>query len=524
MSIDLSLDRIRILLRHLPPFTRPTCHIAGTNGKGSVSALLTSILQASSPPYRVGRYNSPHLISIHDCITIDNEPISNATYIDARNRVEATNTQHKIGASNFELLTSVAFLIFEEAKVDIAIIEVGMGGRLDATNVIADECILASALTAVDLDHQAFLGGTVSDITREKVAIARKGKPFILGPQKYPEVVTVAQEITTNLNADLIHSTVPAARRFRDPDTDRNDGKLQSTLSLLPSSFTQPPSQPLEVTVPCFPEPLQMRLPLQGEHQIANLGTALSIISALLTHSSCAQWDPILHMHERISVSSVCRGIENTTWPGRLSFHKFPILIPSQSPPSSPHKQELIVLVDGAHNPASSSTLSKYISNLFGSIFGASKRSISQDPAPISRTRRITLTYILSLSHSPPKTPLQTLSPLLPPKDIAVPNGAILNINVALVPFTPPDGMPWVKSVPPADLKKVITTLIPNARIYCPSDDGPADGSSQLENALKWAGESQISGDGQIGEGLIVIAGSLYLVADFYRLLARRVM
>ena len=96
MSIDLSLDRLRILINHLPPYTRPTCHIAGTNGKGSVSALLSTILQSSSPSLKVGRYNSPHLVSIYDCITIDNIPVSPASYNAAHAEVTEKDREREL--------------------------------------------------------------------------------------------------------------------------------------------------------------------------------------------------------------------------------------------------------------------------------------------------------------------------------------------------------------------------------------------------------------------------------------------
>ena len=136
MSINLSLVRISQLLVHVRPYTRPTCHIAGTNGKGSVSALLSQILVASS--YRVGRFNSPHLVSIYDCITIDGEPVSSVVYDDVMHRVVAADTELGLKSTNFELLACTALVVFEEAEVDIAVVEVGMGGRLDATNVIPD--------------------------------------------------------------------------------------------------------------------------------------------------------------------------------------------------------------------------------------------------------------------------------------------------------------------------------------------------------------------------------------------------
>ena len=181
MSIDLSLDRLRILISHMPPYTRPTCHIAGTNGKGSVSALVSSILQSSTPPLKVGRYNSPHLASIYDCITIDNIPISLALYNAAHAEVTEKDLENGTRLSSFEILTLSALMVFEREKVDVAVVEVGMGGRLDATNIIPDRFILVSALTAVDLDHQFFLGDTVAKIAFEKAGIARKKRPFVLG-------------------------------------------------------------------------------------------------------------------------------------------------------------------------------------------------------------------------------------------------------------------------------------------------------------------------------------------------------
>src|SRR5260221_2062668 len=105
MSIDLSLDRVKRLIVHLPTYTRPTLHIAGTNGKGSVSALLTSILLNADPPLRVGRFNSPHLISIYDCITIDDVPVSSSLYDTVRAEVEHADKEHQTKLSNFEILT-----------------------------------------------------------------------------------------------------------------------------------------------------------------------------------------------------------------------------------------------------------------------------------------------------------------------------------------------------------------------------------------------------------------------------------
>ncbi|KAH8104847.1 Mur ligase [Cristinia sonorae] len=485
-GIDLTLDRIHVLFNILPRYDRPTCHIAGTNGKGSVSAFLTSIFRSASPSYRVGRYNSPHLVSVYDCITIDDVPVSPEVYGAARTRVEKANEEHKTGATSFEVLTLTALQVFQDLKVDIAVVEVGMGGRLDATNVIPDDCILVSGLTAVDLDHQAFLGNTVADIAREKVAIARPGRPFVLSPQQHASVSLVAQEYCEKIGASLVQALVPSIR----PWNVDADGPQKTNPKLTAEHFLSPEPQPVQISLRCFSEPLKALLPLQGEHQLTNLGTALTMVSAILTDPLLASSS--LDLHSRITPTTTSKGIRSTVWNGRLSFHKL-------STPQS--NKDLLVLADGAHNPASSATLGAYITDLLSRISNAE----SAEP------RTITLTYILSLSHSPPKTPLQTLSPLLPPTFSS--SNIRLISNVALLRFTPPEGMPWVKSVSPSDLKSTITSLAPEAEVWVASDEASPEG--QLKEVFGWVGEKHARAE----EGLVVVAGSLYLVADFYRLL-----
>ncbi|KAJ7816980.1 Mur ligase [Mycena olivaceomarginata] len=391
MSIDLTLDRIQRLARHLPAYTRPTCHIAGTNGKG------------------IGRFNSPHLVSVNDCISINNESVS------ARNSMWS-------------------------------VLEVGMGGRLDATNIISDDCVLVSALTAVDLDHQAFLGTSVSAIAAEKAAIARKGTPFIMGGQTDPDVETVVAKVVSAAGAELLYALPP--------------------FSLSATPFVPPPPLPVRFSMACFEHPVFALLPLHGEHQLDNLALAVSVVSAVLMNPA---WTAV---RARFTNATIARGIGCVRWPGRLSFHTL------NSPP-------LLVLADGAHNPASAKTLAAYVSYL---------TALHREGAA---PRPLAITYILALSHSPPKTPRETLAPLLP---VNAPEDVQVDVSVALLSFTPPDGMPWVKSVPPAELQEVVKSLAPGTETW-------------LRRALDWAAERR--GD---RDGLVVLAGSLYLVADFYRL------
>ncbi|CDO70854.1 hypothetical protein BN946_scf184801.g47 [Trametes cinnabarina] len=499
MSIDLSLDRIRKLLNFLPPYTRPTIHVAGTNGKGSVCAVVSSILSATSPPFVTGRFNSPHLVSILDCICIDNAPVSNEVYTTARELVERTNAENGIAASNFELLTCTAFLIFERAAVDVVVLEVGMGGRLDATNAVPDDCVLVSALTAVDLDHQAFLGNTIEAIAREKAAIARPGKPFVIGPQLHPEAAEAARAVAQAAGAVLAPPALVTA--VNEARADAND--VLATIVRLGA----PPPRPVKISMTGFPEPVHASLPLHGDHQLANLEVATGIISALLTQPVAQRFG--IQFQARITPTTLARGILRTRWPGRLSYHTVRLAQPSIS---DEDPLGITVLADGAHNPASASALANYLLDLF-------QKSPSE-----SSPRSLVLTYILGLSHSPPKTPAQTLEPLFALRN-RIPQCVHVRIGAALLRFTPPENMPWVRPVPPSDMRAAIKSAIPaiasDWELWPEPDaaapEGDDDPTRTLEQALQWAAARRRDGE----DALVVVAGSLYLVADFYRFLDR---
>src|SRR5215468_2070177 len=170
--------------------------IAGTNGKGSTAATLASIVQAAG--YRTGLYTSPHLLRVNERMQINQEPISDAEFALIYDRVEVTAASLVARGelpwhpSFFEMLTAMMFEYFASAGVELAVLEVGMGGRLDATN-IADPCV--SVITDIDFDHQKFLGNTLSEIAREKAGILRPNGLVVLLPQ-HPQVnETLGHEI-----------------------------------------------------------------------------------------------------------------------------------------------------------------------------------------------------------------------------------------------------------------------------------------------------------------------------------------
>ncbi|KAF8442851.1 Mur ligase [Boletus edulis BED1] len=481
MSIHLGLERVRRLATHLDPFKRPTIHVAGTNGKGSVTNLIASILRASG--LSIGTFNSPHLVSVHDAVLINGKPVSPSLYDHARSLVVAADHHLETAATPFELLTLTALQIFEDAKLDIVVIEVGMGGQDDATNVLPDDCILVSVLTSVDLDHQKFLGDTIESITEHKARIARSGKPFVLGPQKYPIVEAAARHIVESpgIRGHFIIST---------PVRPLQQGE-EYHFSPSERPFAPPPGRLIEFDSTQFTSPIHARLPLHGTHQLDNLSLSLAVISTLLTHTSPR---PALdYLSHRITSESVRAGIEGVSWPGRLTFHTLPrpVTVGSTLDPS-------VVLVDGAHNAASAETLASYISELV---------------AQLKPKSRLHITYIVALSHSPPKTPFDTLSRILLPHGS---EGSIASVRVAALRFTSPEGMPWVTCVSPLEIRDTVQQVIPlgDEDVWTASDDLPVD--SQLSRAFEWTEAGQVA---RAEECLVVVTGSLYLVADFYRLL-----
>jgi dihydrofolate synthase len=438
MSIDLSLNRIRALAARLPRYTRPTIHIAGTNGKGSAAAIISSILRESG--LRVGRFNSPHLIHVWDCIDLYGSAVSREQYEQVRKEVEEAN--EGIGASSFEVLTSTALKLFEDEKVDAVVLEVGMGGRLDATNVIPDDAVAVSVITSIGLDHMRWLGETVEAIAKEKAGIARKAGTVVLGPQSHPNLKSIVYSIAEELGATLL------------------DASLSVHLTELPCSNPRvlpPPPREVIWRSRHFKEDISLQFSLHGVHQLENLAASLTAVEYLV-ESGGLSW-------KSVTPASIGNGIKNVRWPGRLSWHDH---------------RGLRLLVDGAHNEGSAIALRQYLDSL---------PTLAKSPR----------TFVVSLSHSPPKTARTVLEPLLRPGD-----------RIALTGFSPVVGMPWVAPVPVEELFSVSQELVGSKGTVACFYDVEGRPLETLHQALEWAkGQSDLA----------VVSGSLYLVADLYRLL-----
>ena len=216
-GVQLGLERMQRLLEGLghPERATPAVHVAGTNGKGSVAAMVEAMLRRAG--WRTGLYTSPHLVRLGERIQVDRVPVSQAQLTEciheARAVVETLERAGEARPTYFEFMTAVAWLHFRRARCDIAVIEVGMGGRLDATNVVDP---LVSVITSIGLDHTEFLGGTRAEIAREKAGIVKPGRPVVMG--RVPaEAAKVIREVAATVGAPVV--AVEAAQGSEYPTT-----------------------------------------------------------------------------------------------------------------------------------------------------------------------------------------------------------------------------------------------------------------------------------------------------------------
>ncbi len=311
-GIKFGLDNIRAVLDDLgrPEASFPSIHVAGTNGKGSVCAMLTEAL--SRHGLRIGLYTSPHLVAVEERIRLGRRPIASAEFCRLLTRVK--RSCDRLVASGrlaapltyFEHLTAVAFLYFREKRVDAAVLEVGMGGRFDATNVVRP---LVSVITSIGLDHQKFLGETLAEIAGEKAGIIKPGVPVVCGVEDGD-----AERV---IRARAREADAPFTGVFDPPNrllARKERAGYRFTFRKGSATFRFKPR-------------------LAGLHQGRNAATALT--TALVLARTWRRLDP----------GKVVKGIEQASWPGRLEvFGRRPL-----------------VVLDGAHNEEGARALAKYV-------------------------------------------------------------------------------------------------------------------------------------------------------------------
>jgi dihydrofolate synthase/folylpolyglutamate synthase len=310
--IDLSLDRMLRLCAALgAPQDRlpPVIHVAGTNGKGSTVAYLRAMAEAAG--LKVHVFTSPHLVRFAERIRLAGTLITDAHLADVLDRVEAANAGLPI--TFFEITTAAAFVAFAEVPADLCIVEVGLGGILDATNVVTPK---VSVIAPVDIDHREFLGDTLTAIAGEKAGIIKRGAPAVSARQQ--------EEAETVIEAVAEKAGVPLTLMGRDFDAWNERGRL----------LVQMEDRLLDLPAPSLP----------GEHQFANAGLAVAALLALA--------DP------RIDEAAMGRGIANTVWPAR--FQRL-----TAGPLAERAKAAGADLwLDGGHNPHAGRAVARAVADL----------------------------------------------------------------------------------------------------------------------------------------------------------------
>ncbi len=299
--------------------------VAGTNGKGSVTAMVETALRAAG--HRCARYTSPHLERLEERFVMDGREVAHEALAGAVARVrDAVEAMQRTDQSNttptfFECTTATAFDLFAAARVEIAVLEVGLGGRLDATNVVTP---LAAAITSIDLDHQALLGNTLEEIAREKAGVIKPGIPVVCGPLR-EAALTVIEDVCEQQGARLIRTDRDVALAWRTVG-DRTHADLSTAVNRFDD----------------------VALALRGRHQAANAAVAVRLLEELDAQGIT------------VGAAAMRAGAEQTVWPGRLERVDY---------------DGTEILLDAAHNPAGAQALAAFIADAGWSgatlVFGA---------------------------------------------------------------------------------------------------------------------------------------------------------
>jgi len=310
-AIHLGLHRIRAVMRALgDPHRAPaTLHVAGTNGKGSVAAMAESILRQAG--LRTGLYTSPHLAEVRERIRISGRKVGPARFASLMTdvgRVEARLLARgalDVPLTFFELVTACAFLAFAEAGVEAAVVEVGLGGRLDATNIVRPR---VCAITTISYDHQSLLGDSLAEIAREKAGIVKRAVPVVTSCRARP-ALRVLRARARALGAPLLEIDRSCRTRLRG----ERDGRYRFDLETPARAYRG------------------LRPALRGEHQVRNAAVAIAAVERF--DAACAR------------PAVVRRGLALAAWPGRIDEYR----------------ARRRTLVDGAHNPEAVEALRRYL-------------------------------------------------------------------------------------------------------------------------------------------------------------------
>ena len=317
-AIKFGLDTTQALLKALAvdPLRLPCVHVAGTNGKGSVSAMIESVLRTAG--LRSALYTSPHLIRFNERIRIRGETIPDKELIRLLSQVEQADQAQAAEPAGrpgtfFELTTAVAFKWFLDQQVQLAVLETGMGGRLDSTNVVTP---LLSVLTEIGLEHKSFLGDTLEQVAAEKAGIIKPGRPVVVGRQR-PAALKVIEEKARAAGAPVLRADERVSVKRVSQDL---DGQV---LALETPGGAWPP----------------LRLPLLGDFQLENCALAVTALEWLRDE-----------LRLPLPPETIRQGLEQTRWPGRCQVAL----------------RDPVFLVDVAHNPDAAKALAAFLKKFRG--------------------------------------------------------------------------------------------------------------------------------------------------------------
>jgi dihydrofolate synthase / folylpolyglutamate synthase len=308
------LENINLLSERLgcPHRAYPSVHIAGTNGKGSTAAFLEAILRDAG--FRTGLNTSPHLERINERIRINGEEISDEAFADVLSRVQAI-TEELLAAGKlrahptyFECVTAMAFEYFAQQRIEFGVFEVGLGGRLDSTNILTP---VVSIITRIDFDHENFLGHSLREIAGEKAGIIKPAVPVVVAEQR-----SEARQVIQNRAKELLAPFIDTTEVFRIDKESTENGHVRAQITEVESGWS------IELT-PSLP----------GRFQLQNALNAVAAVRLLQQRGF------------RISDDSIARGIATTVWPGRIEKIR-----------SHPD-----VYLDGAHNPSAARELAHFV-------------------------------------------------------------------------------------------------------------------------------------------------------------------
>jgi len=311
-GIKLGLDQIRGLLDALdrPDRAFPSILIAGTNGKGSVTAMVERGLRAAG--HRTGRYTSPHLVDLEERFAIDGTAVHPDLVDQGAARIRTACAALPAPPSFFEATTALALDLFRQQAIDVAVLEVGLGGRLDATNAVDQ---VAAAITAIDFDHEAWLGHTIEAIAGEKAGIVKRGAVTVLGPNP-PAVERVVADACAALGAPLIRAADATVQEHGFPE-----GHVRLSVRTPVGDYGD------------------LSLGLAGRHQVANALVAIRLLEEVSRRTPIG-----------VPAVAVRAAVEQVVWPARLERMR---------------GCGIDLLIDGAHNPAGARALATFIDEVY---------------------------------------------------------------------------------------------------------------------------------------------------------------